>query len=188
MAMKQRWWWMNGEKEKSSNFIWTQNKSKKAFERLNKIKDGEYSPMKERDDESHDSSEETMATPNASTSSKSQRLRYDRKKQFNFTQSTAWTSKDSKLNDIESPSKPKKIKIIQNSNSKTRSHSKTGEKPIVKKKLEKTSATFSCNHLENHIHLSNKKALFYNMKMYYDSIGKDVFDYLPLTYHVKEGV
>lgn len=46
----------------------------------------------------------------------------------------------------------------------------------------------SCNHLENHIHLSNKKALFYNMRMYYDSIGKKVFDYLPLTFHIKEGL
>ena len=45
-----------------------------------------------------------------------------------------------------------------------------------------------CNHLENHFHLSNKKALFYNMKMYYESIGKDPFDYLPLTFHIKEGV
>ena len=45
-----------------------------------------------------------------------------------------------------------------------------------------------CNHLENHFHLSNKKALFYNMKMYYDALGKDVFEVLPLTFHIKEGL
>jgi hypothetical protein len=44
------------------------------------------------------------------------------------------------------------------------------------------------NHLEGHIHLSNKKALYYNMKTYYESIGENPFDYLPLTFHIKEGV
>jgi len=29
------------------------------------------------------------------------------------------------------------------------------------------------NHLENNWNLSNKKALFYNMKMYYEAIGDD---------------
>ena len=45
-----------------------------------------------------------------------------------------------------------------------------------------------CNHLENHFNLSNKKGLFYNMKMYYESLGEDMFNYLPLTFHVKEGL
>jgi len=26
------------------------------------------------------------------------------------------------------------------------------------------------------------------MRMYYDSIGKKVFDYVPLTFHIKEGL
>lgn len=43
------------------------------------------------------------------------------------------------------------------------------------------------SHIENNFHLSNKKALFYNMKIYYDSIGQDCFGVLPLTFHIKEG-
>lgn len=43
------------------------------------------------------------------------------------------------------------------------------------------------SHMENNFHLSNKKALFYNMKIYYDSIGQDCFGVLPLTFHIKEG-
>ena len=44
------------------------------------------------------------------------------------------------------------------------------------------------NHLENHFHLSNKKALYYNMKFYFDAINDNVFDYLPLTFHIQEGL
>ena len=30
--------------------------------------------------------------------------------------------------------------------------------------------------MENNYHLSNKKAIFYNMKVYYEAIGKDYFN------------
>ena len=43
------------------------------------------------------------------------------------------------------------------------------------------------NHQENNFHLSNKKAIYYNMKIYYESMGINPFDDLPLTYHIKEG-
>jgi tubulin--tyrosine ligase len=42
--------------------------------------------------------------------------------------------------------------------------------------------------MENNYHLSNKKAIFYNMKVYYEAIGKEYHHYLPLTYHIKEGL
>jgi len=42
--------------------------------------------------------------------------------------------------------------------------------------------------MENNFHLSNKKALYYNMKIYYESIGTDWWTVLPLTFHIKEGV
>lgn len=42
--------------------------------------------------------------------------------------------------------------------------------------------------LENNYHLSNKKALFANMKLYYEAIGMDPFDVLPLTFHIKNGL
>ena len=38
------------------------------------------------------------------------------------------------------------------------------------------------------MHLSNKKALFYNIKNYCDNNNKNVFDYMPLTFHIKNGV
>jgi len=36
--------------------------------------------------------------------------------------------------------------------------------------------------------LSNKKALFLNMRNYYEAMGKDVFTAVPVTFHVKEGL
>jgi hypothetical protein len=42
--------------------------------------------------------------------------------------------------------------------------------------------------LENNFHLSNKKALFMNMKLYYEALNMDPFDVLPLTFHIKNGL
>jgi hypothetical protein len=42
--------------------------------------------------------------------------------------------------------------------------------------------------MENNYHLSNKKAIYYNMKIYYEAIGKDYYNHLPLTFHIKEGL
>lgn len=35
--------------------------------------------------------------------------------------------------------------------------------------------------------MSNKKALYINMKHYYEALGEDPFQHMPVTYHVKEG-
>lgn len=51
----------------------------------------------------------------------------------------------------------------------------------------KKDTTVVHNHLENHFHLSNKKALFYNFRTYMDHIGEDPFKHIPLTFHIKEG-
>mmetsp|Transcript_21579 Transcript_21579/g.24433 ORF Transcript_21579/g.24433 Transcript_21579/m.24433 type:complete len:443 (-) Transcript_21579:953-2281(-) len=45
----------------------------------------------------------------------------------------------------------------------------------------------SHNHVDNHIHISNKKALYMNMRLYYQQQGWDVFEILPLTYHIQDG-
>ena len=42
--------------------------------------------------------------------------------------------------------------------------------------------------LENNFHLSNKYALFYNMRKYYAAYARDPFEVLPLTFHIKDGV
>jgi tubulin polyglutamylase TTLL1/tubulin monoglycylase TTLL3/8 len=41
------------------------------------------------------------------------------------------------------------------------------------------------NHLENHFHISNKKAMFLNIKSYFERMEKEPYDIIPLTFHIK---
>ena len=42
--------------------------------------------------------------------------------------------------------------------------------------------------MEDNFHISNKKAMFINLKNYYEAIGKNVFDAVPVTFHIQNGV
>lgn len=44
------------------------------------------------------------------------------------------------------------------------------------------------NHLENNFFLGNKKAMFHNLKQYYELCEDNVFNYLPLTFQIKDGI
>ena len=44
------------------------------------------------------------------------------------------------------------------------------------------------NHLPNNYVIGNKKALFYTMSQYYEKKGEKVFEYLPLTFHIQNGL
>lgn len=43
------------------------------------------------------------------------------------------------------------------------------------------------NHLSQNFVIGNKKALLYTMRQYYENSGMDVFDYLPLSFHIVKG-
>lgn len=43
------------------------------------------------------------------------------------------------------------------------------------------------NKCEDNFHVSNKKALFLNMRNYYESLSQEPFVNIPLTFHVKNG-
>jgi hypothetical protein len=58
----------------------------------------------------------------------------------------------------------------------------------IKEKNLTSHNVITYNHMENNFHLSNKKALYYNMKTYYDALGLEWYQVLPLTFHVKEGI
>jgi tubulin--tyrosine ligase len=44
------------------------------------------------------------------------------------------------------------------------------------------------NHLPNSYVIGNKKALFHTMSHYFQKRGEDPFLYLPLTFHLKNGL
>jgi tubulin---tyrosine ligase len=58
----------------------------------------------------------------------------------------------------------------------------------IKKKQTQSNEVKIYNKIEDNFHISNKKALYLNMKNYYEALNEDVFDYLPLTFHLKQGV
>ena len=78
------------------------------------------------------------------------------------------------------------------SGSKTNVLTKAGAAAVVagaadELKKETSHNVITYSHMENNFHLSNKKALYYNMKIYYESVGQDWCSVLPLTFHIKEG-
>jgi len=44
------------------------------------------------------------------------------------------------------------------------------------------------NKVEDNFHLANKKALLLNMRNYYEALDQNVFDNLPVTFHIKNGL
>ena len=44
------------------------------------------------------------------------------------------------------------------------------------------------NHFEFNWHIGNKKAMFYNMRQYYELKEENVWNYLPITFHIHKGL
>lgn len=68
---------------------------------------------------------------------------------------------------------------------------KQGEPPLVvsfNQEDIQTPRLRIYNRLEDNYHLSNKKALFFNMSQYYKLKGIDPFTVLPLTFHIETGL
>ena len=180
-ALKTRFWWSMGDFEDWSdyNFLWTQWKSNKILAQIkthkevqNKGREGTGSAASESimstqptDKESNSSVENLITTPKRS---KQQTLSALKKA------SSSVSSSGNKLG-----------KIGLNSNARK---GKKDEDEEEKKEENPTShSMITTNHQDNNFHLSNKKAIYYNMKIYYEAQGLNPFDELPLTYHIKEG-
>jgi len=46
----------------------------------------------------------------------------------------------------------------------------------------------SHNHVDHNYHLANKKALFYNIRNYSEANQLDPFEFIPVTFHVINGI
>ena len=58
--------------------------------------------------------------------------------------------------------------------------------PLINKKIFASASIRIHNILEFNCNLSDKKHLYMNMKKYYNAIGENVFDYLPLTFQIEK--
>lgn len=169
-ALSTRWWWSKVKmKDNNYNFLWTQLKNKKFVSDLKKHTEAlvvTQSPAKK-------SSEVTKGQDSDIISTKTNE------------------SGDETAATPSSTKRPHKLQITKVSGPKTHVE---GSKPLKRTQKRGPKLPMACdstlisNHLEFHIHLSNKKALYYNMKTYYESLGENPFDYIPLTYHIKDGV
>ncbi|EGR30082.1 tubulin-tyrosine ligase family protein, putative [Ichthyophthirius multifiliis] len=89
---------------------------------------------------------------------------------------------------------PIDIKQITNINSDLKQFFKEQNLDLFKKQnksfsiLEELNSIKMHNHLENNWNLSNKKAMFINLKHYYLAIKQNPFDNIPITFHIKEGL
>lgn len=167
LALKNRWWWQKTKRSNPNlNFLWTQLMCRKFISTLDSVND--KNPMYESELDS------TAVCSTSHTNLKESSSSQDAK---NSTMSSLTTSQ----NNFPSQ-KLTKLNSTNSQPNKRRGGSRLPKKdPLVWDKFK------VCNHLESHIHLSNKKALYYNMRTYYECLGENPFDYIPLTYHIQEG-
>ena len=115
------------------------------------------------------------------------------------TQATDKESTSSKENLVNTPKKNKlaSTSLANNLKEEKKNQASSGAKKLKGKKDDKEEekeenvtnhGTMYYSKMANNYHLSNKKAIFYNMKVYYEAIGKDYFKSMPLTFHIKEGL
>lgn len=55
-------------------------------------------------------------------------------------------------------------------------------------KIEEPQKLKMQNHLFANYYIGNKKALFYNLKKYYKELKRNVFEIIPLTFHISKGI
>mmetsp|Transcript_22078 Transcript_22078/g.34235 ORF Transcript_22078/g.34235 Transcript_22078/m.34235 type:complete len:238 (-) Transcript_22078:853-1566(-) len=178
------------------NFIWTQWKSNKILNCIKTWKDvSEQEQQKEDKKKSSqsnrgghiDSQLSTQATDKESTSSKEKIIKTPKK---NKLASSTLGNTSSELNFRKQAQSATQGNSANKSNPRGLPRGKKGEdKDDEEKEENQTSHNLILySKMENNYHLSNKKAIYYNMKVYYEAIGKEYFQTLPLTYHIKEGL
>jgi hypothetical protein len=195
-ALKSRFWWSMGDYDEweGYNFIWTQWKSNKILscikpwrevkEQSDAENDKKKSSQSTRTDGKIDSQLSTQATDKESTSSKENLITTPKKNKLASASLTSNTNSELVMK--------KQNSATVNSGSKTKvqqTRGKKGEKEEEEKEENHTSHhCIMYAKMENNYHLSNKKAIYYNMKIYYEAIGKEYYQHLPLTFHIKEGL
>jgi len=176
--MKTRWWWSQTDSKnpKDINLMWTQNRNKFYIESLPAIQQQqEYQTNKT------DSSDDT---PKPRRRTKSLREKEEDQNDYLVVdpQKRLFTKK-------EKASIEENIELFKTGVVSKEFEDLCRTKPGASyKEITDTHSMRMCNHVEDNFNLGNKKALLVNMRSYYKSIGDDVTNYLPLTFHIKKGL
>jgi len=168
-ALSSRWWWCKTKiKEGNYNFLWTQHKSKKFITSLKKHTEVYVIEQ-----------EAVIKTPELTKNNDND---LDTSRANESSEETATTPSSSKHPKWGLAQDKVNKKLSSEVSLNKRKQAKIKKPPV------QCDSVYLSNHLEGHYHLSNKKALYYNMKTYYEFKGEDPFNYLPMTYHIKDGV
>ena len=132
-----------------------------------------------------DSQLSTQATDKESTSSKENLITTPKKSKL---ASASLGNTSSEIQFKKQNSATANSSAAKNSRVFGRGGKKGEEKDEEKEENPTSHGLLDYSKMENNYHLSNKKAIFYNMKVYYEAIGKEYHHYLPLTFHIKEGL
>jgi hypothetical protein len=129
----------------------------------------------------------TQPTDKDSSSSVENLITTPKRQQSKGSAALSLIKKAEKTGDASKSMTSSGAKPVGGALSKPMMKGKGKDEPEEKEENITQHGTISTNHQEANWHLSNKKALYYNMKIYYDSTNQHVFDYLPLTFHITEG-
>ncbi|CAD8142301.1 unnamed protein product [Paramecium pentaurelia] len=172
--LKSRWWWSIQDEMEQCHFVWTQLK-------VNSIHENMKSLIRNPNEQNTCQSASSSITTIGSIGLYKQDDQSDNEQQIknNKIVNSQW-SKFLSYNEIRQYSQ------ILNGQGRFSKLLTLEQAQNIKMKLTIYNEPIKVhNHLENNFHLGNKKALFYNMKAYYESQNINVFDNLPVTYHIK---
>ncbi|CAD8048946.1 unnamed protein product [Paramecium sonneborni] len=160
---KSRWWWnLNQEADnKELNFIWTQ------------IKVPQFMTLQQW-------SKDPFISRQKSLSQTSAELKKTRRKQSpkNVKRNQKFGQYDDPLQKLIIGQDLDELKSMEKS---IQSFLRYVEKKDLKL-IENVNKIH--NHIERNYHLGNKKAMFHNMKKYYELTKQELFLHLPITFHV----
>lgn len=171
--LKRRFWWSFDDDSKNCHFVWTQLKVNSCFERE---KPCELDYCLDEQEKSPRLSKKKKSQPPANQQSRSKL-----KPELPKGHDKIFNSRDRKLMEAfdKMQLEPHRLEDMDY-------RVKFIEKKLLP--IGNASAYVVHNHLECNYYIGNKKAMFYNLRQYYGLIGQDVFDHLPLTFHIKKGL
>ncbi|CAD8098530.1 unnamed protein product [Paramecium primaurelia] len=175
--IKSRWWWSIQDEQEQCHFVWTQLKVNTIHENMKALN---RNPNESMSCQSASSSLTTIGSVSLGFSkqdeqSESEQIKVDAIQKIN----NQWSK-------FLANAELRQFSTILNGQGRQSKLLTLEQAQTVKPKLSVYNEPVKAhNHLENNFHLGNKKALFYNMKAYYESQNLNVFENLPVTYHIK---
>ena len=200
--IKTRWWWTCVDSPESAdiNFIWTELKKNnivntlKPKSRDNTISEKGTALVQVLSEKSGESTSDLADSDSEMQTSESSLGKANVKCASQKGSEEPNSEQDSSLAKLLTPTEHQKLESYIKRAKLSLFNAEKAEECIKQSfKSKELTIVQDCaklkayNHLEASYHLGNKKALYYNMRAYYQGTKEDVFDYLPLTFHICEG-